>query len=66
TPLLACIPRDLLRLVASHVRYHGHAPQVTEESLCRAWQGYYGLQGKPEAPPPDNEHRWPAGHRAAG
>ena len=66
TPLLACIPRDLLRLVASHLRYHGDAPHVTEEGLCRAWQGYYGLRAKPEVSSPINEHRWPAGHRAAG
>jgi len=66
TPLLACIPRDLLRLVASHVRYHGHTPHVTEEGLCQAWQSYYGLRGAPDASTPDNEHRWPAGHRAAG
>lgn len=67
TPLLACIPRDLLRLVASHVRYHGHGPTVTEDGLRRAWQSYYGLQRLPDGPPPtDNEDRWPAGHRAAG
>ncbi|WP_367394899.1 ATP-binding protein [Cupriavidus sp. Agwp_2] len=43
-PLLACIPRDLLRLVASGVRYHGHAPHVTQEGLLAAWQAYYGLR----------------------
>ncbi|KWR89535.1 ATP-binding protein [Cupriavidus sp. IDO] len=67
TPLLACIPRDLIRLVASHVRYHGHSPHVTEAALEQAWRSYYGLQSTPDAPPPpDNEHRWPDGHRAAG
>jgi len=67
TPLLACIPRDLLRLVASQVRYHGHAPQVTEEALRRAWQGYYGLRPDLDTPPPpDTEERWPVGRRAAG
>jgi len=66
TPLLACIPRDLLRLVASHVRYHGHTPDVDEEGLCRAWQSYYGLRDSPDASTPNSKHRWPAGHRAAG
>ncbi|WP_454734929.1 ATP-binding protein [Cupriavidus necator] len=66
TPLLACIPRDLMRLVASSVRYHGHAPQVTEEALLIAWQCYYGLRPSPDTPPPGLAHRWPGGNRAAG
>lgn len=66
TPLLACIPRDLLRLVASGVRYHGHAAHVTEEALLIAWQSYYGLRPAPDIPPPGLAHRWPGGHRAAG
>ncbi|CAJ0681228.1 hypothetical protein R82526_01130 [Ralstonia mannitolilytica] len=40
-PLLACIPRDLLRLVASAVQYRGGAPEVTDEALRRAWQLYF-------------------------
>ncbi len=40
-PLLACIPRDLLRLVASAVQYHGHEPHVSEDALRRAWQSYF-------------------------
>lgn len=66
-PLLACIPRDLLRLVASHLRYHDDAPHVTAEGLCRAWQSYYGLRARPEVSSPvTSEHRWPVGHPAAG
>jgi len=52
TPLLACIPRDLLRLVASTVQYHGSAPQVSEEGLHRAWQSYFGTDEAIGAPPP--------------
>ncbi|MBP0622289.1 ATP-binding protein [Cupriavidus consociatus] len=64
-PLLACIPRDLLRLVASSVRYHGHAPHVTEEALLVAWQTYYGL--RPDAgTPPATRHLWHEERRAAG
>ncbi|MDE2202403.1 MAG: ATP-binding protein [Burkholderiaceae bacterium] len=40
-PLLACIPRDLLRLVASSVTYRGAPPEVSEEALRRAWQIYF-------------------------
>jgi len=40
-PLLACIPRDLLRLVASAVQYNGSAPEVSDEGLRRAWQIYF-------------------------
>lgn len=40
-PLLACIPRDLLRLVASSVMYRGAPPEVSEEALRRAWQIYF-------------------------
>jgi energy-coupling factor transporter ATP-binding protein EcfA2 len=40
-PLLACIPRDLLRLVASAVHYHGTEPHVSEDALRRAWQSYF-------------------------
>ena len=66
TPLLACIPRDLLRLVDSGVRYHGHAPHVTESGLLSAWQSYYGLRASADAmPPADPMHRWSDDHRAA-
>ncbi|MGT2507698.1 ATP-binding protein [Cupriavidus basilensis] len=41
-PLLACIPRDLLRLVASQVHYHGEVPVVTEAALHHAWHSYFG------------------------
>ena len=40
-PLLACIPRDLLRLVASAVQYHGGPSAVTPEALRRAWDIYF-------------------------
>ena len=40
-PLLACIPRDLLRLVASAVQYHGGPSEVTPEALRRAWDIYF-------------------------
>ncbi|MCY1371784.1 hypothetical protein D9M69_589450 [compost metagenome] len=67
TPLLACIPRDLLRLVASGVRYHGHDAVVTEESLVAAWQGYYGLRTSAEGMPQVSAtRRWAGDHRAAG
>lgn len=66
TPLLACIPRDLLRLVDSGVRYHGHAAQVTEAGLLSAWQSYYGLRtAAAPMPPPDTTHQWADDHRAA-
>ncbi|MBF6991670.1 ATP-binding protein [Cupriavidus sp. IK-TO18] len=66
TPLFACIPRDLLRLVASGVHYHGAAPQVTEEGLVAAWQGYYGLRTSPEGmPQAGGARRWSDNHRAA-
>ncbi|WP_432259418.1 ATP-binding protein [Cupriavidus sp. TMH.W2] len=66
TPLLACIPRDLLRLVGSGVRYHGHAPQITESALLAAWQSYYGLRASANAmPAAGSMHRWSDDHRAA-
>ena len=40
-PLLACIPRDLLRLVASAVQYHGGPSEVTAKALRRAWDIYF-------------------------
>lgn len=65
TPLLVCIPRDLLRLVASGVRYHGNAPHVTEEGLLAAWQSYYGLRTSAEGMPPASRgHRWSDDQRA--
>jgi hypothetical protein len=65
-PLLACLPRDLLRLVASGVRYHGHAPQVTQEGLLAAWQAYYGLRTSAEGmPPASGHHHWSIDQRAA-
>lgn len=63
-PLLACIPRDLLRLVASEVRYHGRTPAITEDSLIGAWQYYYGLRPTPEAASGGMAHRWAGSHRA--
>ncbi|WP_183283961.1 ATP-binding protein [Cupriavidus alkaliphilus] len=67
TPLLACIPRDLLRLVDSGVRYHGQATQVTEAGLLSAWQNYYGLRTSAEPLPHLGAatHRWADDHRAA-
>ena len=65
TPLLACIPRDLLRLVDSGVRYHGHAPHVTEAGLASAWQSYYGLRAD-AMPLAGIAQQWSADHRAAG
>lgn len=66
TPLLACIPRDLLRLVDSGVRYHGHAPHVTESALLSAWQSYYGLRTSADAiPATGSMHQWSDDHRAA-
>lgn len=65
-PLLACIPRDLLRLVASEIRYHGDPPHVTEAALRRAWESYFGLQREFDpTPPPGTGRAWPAGRLAA-
>lgn len=52
TPLLACIPRDLLMLVASSVQYHRDPPQVTEEALRSAWKCYFGAHAVPESTRP--------------
>ncbi len=66
TPLLACLPRDLLRLVASGVRYHGHPPQVTQEGLLAAWQAYYGLRTSAEGiASASTIHHWSIDQRAA-
>ncbi len=42
TPLLACIPGDLVRLMASAIHYHGGAPQITATGLRTAWHSYFG------------------------
>ncbi|GLC91564.1 hypothetical protein Tamer19_09720 [Cupriavidus sp. TA19] len=65
-PLLACIPRDLLRLVDSSVRYHGQGTHVTEEALVIAWQTYYGLRPDASTPPGVSHHHWQEARRAAG
>lgn len=52
TPLLACIPGDLVRLMASAIHYHGGAPQITESGLRTAWHSYFGSAAD-EAGAPD-------------
>lgn len=65
-PLLACIPRDLMRLVASGVRYHGHDPHVTQDGLLAAWQAYYGLRASGDGiSMVTSARRWSEDHRAA-
>jgi DNA-binding PadR family transcriptional regulator len=41
TPLLACIPRDLLAKLRDFAEYHGSEPCLSEELLEWAWNNYY-------------------------
>ncbi len=40
-PLLACVPRDILRQVLDVARYQGKRPELTAEMLDWAWNNYY-------------------------
>jgi hypothetical protein len=40
-PLLACVPRDILRQVLDVAKYQGKRPELTTEMLDWAWQNYY-------------------------
>ncbi|KVC48513.1 ATP-binding protein [Burkholderia pseudomultivorans] len=48
---LACLPEDLLRLVAARARYHGGPSEVTHDALHDAWANYFGV-----APERDGSH----------
>lgn len=66
TPLLACIPRDLLVLVASSVLYHRGPPQVTPDALRGAWRCYFGAHAVPESTRPSGTGvAWQAALQAA-
>lgn len=40
-PLLACIPRDILRQLKDIARYEGVQPEMSEKLLDWAWNNYY-------------------------
>lgn len=40
-PLLACIPRDILRQLRDIARYEGVQPEMSEKLLDWAWNNYY-------------------------
>ncbi len=40
-PLLACVPRDILRQVLDVAKYQGKRPELTSEMLDWAWNNYY-------------------------
>lgn len=40
-PLLACVPRDILRQVLDVAKYQGKRPELTSEMLDWAWHNYY-------------------------
>lgn len=40
-PLLACVPRDILRQVLDVAKYEGKRPELTKEMLDWAWHNYY-------------------------
>jgi hypothetical protein len=40
-PLLACVPRDILRQVLDVAKYQGKRPELTTEMLDWAWHNYY-------------------------
>ncbi len=40
-PLLACVPRDILRQVLDVAKYQGKRPELTTELLDWAWNNYY-------------------------
>ena len=50
-PLLACLPRDLLHLIASHAAYRGVRAQMSPQLLDWAWQAYFGLPAHLERNP---------------
>lgn len=52
-PLLACTPRDLVRLVASRAAYLGLPPAITPELLDWAWHTYFGAIDSTEGGPAD-------------
>ncbi len=41
-PLLACYPRDLVRLMCSRASYQGHAPRMDVDMLNWACEAYFG------------------------
>ncbi len=40
-PLMACVPRDLLRQVRDRARLHGTVPRMDAETLEWAWHNYF-------------------------
>lgn len=40
-PLLACVPRDILRQVLDVAKYDGKRPELNEEMLDWAWHNYF-------------------------
>jgi hypothetical protein len=43
-PLLACVPRDILRQVLDVAKYQGKRPELTTEMLDWAWHNYYATE----------------------
>ena len=39
--LNACHPRDILDQIIDNAHYHGHSPELTEESVSSAWESYF-------------------------
>jgi hypothetical protein len=43
-PLLACVPRDILRQVLDVAKYQGKRPELSTEMLDWAWHNYYATE----------------------
>lgn len=50
-PLLACLPRDLVQLVASRARYLGRPAELSDEMLDWAWRAYFGDEASDRSAP---------------
>lgn len=48
-PLLACVPRDILRQVLDVAKYQGKRPELTTEMLDWAWNNYYTTESLVES-----------------
>ncbi len=51
-PLLACVPRDILRQVLDVAKYQGKRPELTSEMLDWAWNNYYTTETLVESQQP--------------
>ena len=48
-PLLACVPRDILRQVLDVAKYQGKRPELNTEMLDWAWHNYYTTESLVES-----------------